>query len=68
MDAFVRMLRQQVLDTEAALETARWSGDQAAVDMYDARLLDLLDRGTANNVDAGSWLTAELHPETIGGW
>lgn len=60
MTEFVAELRHRIETAGQSLTLARQSGDDVAVHRHSARLLDLLDRAAATDVDTSGWVPASV--------
>jgi hypothetical protein len=60
MTAFVAELRHQIVTAGQTLSQARQAEDDHAVHQHSARLLDLLDRAEATDVDTSDWVPASV--------
>jgi hypothetical protein len=57
---FETALRESVMSARRQLERAHLDGQPAQVHRHAARLLDLLDRARANDIDTTGWIPATL--------
>ena len=57
---FETTLRESVMSARRQLERASLDGQPAQVHRHAARLLDLLDRARANDIDTTGWVPATL--------
>ena len=57
---FETALRDSVMSARRQLERAYLDGQPAQVHRHAARLLDLLDRARANDIDTTGWIPATL--------
>jgi hypothetical protein len=57
---FETALRESVMSARRQLERADLDGQPAQVHRHAARLLDLLDRARANDIDTSGWIPATL--------
>jgi len=57
---FETALRESVTSARLQLERAHLDGQPAQVHRHAARLLDLLDRARANDIDTTGWIPATL--------
>ena len=57
---FETALRESAMSARRQLERAHMDGLPAQVHRHAARLLDLLDRARANDIDTTGWVPASL--------
>ena len=57
---FETALRESVMSARRQLERAYLDGQPAQVHRHAARVLDLLDRARANDIDTTGWIPATL--------
>jgi hypothetical protein len=57
---FETALRESVMSARRQLERAHMDGRPSQVYRHAARLLDLLDRARANDIDTTGWVPATL--------
>ncbi len=57
---FETTLRESVMSAQQQLERAQVEAQPAQVHRHAARLLDLLDRARANDIDTTGWVPASV--------
>lgn len=60
MTEFTTVLHSRIEAAQQALELAWRSGDDGEIHRHSARLLDLLDRAAAIDVDTTGWVRAAV--------